>query len=75
MPGAAFNIVREVQPGPLENAIFWLGAFQPHCGGAIEPPCTNTWTGWDWVDSTPNTNIDCGSRGCGKHSIGLPVLG
>jgi hypothetical protein len=68
MPDFAFKIARDASANPAST--IWLGAFQPHCGDAGEPACVDTWTGWDWVDNTPNAaNIDCGSLGCGKSCL------
>jgi hypothetical protein len=39
---------------------YQIGAFQPT--GSV-----TTWGGWDWVDDTPNANIDCGGRSCGRR--------
>jgi hypothetical protein len=72
MADFAYSMIRGLS---VPATSFWLGAFQPHCGGSGEPPCVNTWTGWDWVDDTPNGNLDCGSMACGKslRSDGLPA--
>jgi hypothetical protein len=53
----------------MAGTFYWLGAFQPHCGDSGEPDCADTWTGWDWVDNTPNGNLDCDPGSdpqCGK---------
>jgi hypothetical protein len=65
MPSFAHKMIQDL---PIPRPNYWLGAFQPHCGGSGEPSCTDTWTGWDWVDNTPNDKIDCDSFGCGKNT-------
>jgi hypothetical protein len=43
------------------------------------PTNSGVWVGaflnegkWRWIDGTPNSNLDCGSAGCGVWAPGLP---
>jgi hypothetical protein len=67
MPDFAFKMVQDAALG-LGSPAFFIGASRPHCGLAGEPSCSSrfAWSDWQWVDGTSNTNLDCGSTGCGE---------